>query len=793
MDQGQSRLYASKILSCLDEAIALIDPDFIIQYHNEAFKKVSQNDIPEITGKLVKDLFNADYYHKILSPKLERCFRGEKLEYLDYLDNFRNESKWYEISLNPCCQDEKINGVVAHFKEINREMFLLEQYRKVENDWHRVFDSLNEPLIIISKDYQIEEINEKASRILGLNRSELVGEKCYQYLKHKDIPCEHCCINEKIKNGNPQVTRPKQKDYEPTESSVIPIYKNGELYPCLLNKKDTANCNNMAYNGHKYSTTESNRLSQTDYVSNGYQSTPAGNKNEPADVSQIDQTDNQLEKLYFMVEHSIDPAYLIKSNGRVEYLNQAAQKLEGHLHGKLSNLSNFDLNPNVENREWWDNHWQETKKKGVKRFETFHKTKNGEEIPLEITTNHIELDGEEYHASFVRDLRAQRKYEQEFRRGKQLLRTILQAVPDKILVLSEKCIYKEVFTSQKGHLPDSVNNLIGQSVYNYVSADIGDEIMKKIAEVIESKSIKQMEYPLKIHDQLKWFQGYIAPLDYDKGRNVLWVAREISNQKKYIEELRKAKRKAEESDLLKSAFLANMSHEIRTPLNGIMGFAQLLQQKNTEEKINFYAQVIQNRSYDLLDLINSILDISRIDSGQLALNISDIHVNELLKDLASQFQSKLNKSDKKDISLRLEVEESKQILIKADDFRLRQIFKNLLDNAIKFTDKGSIGFGYTCDDREFITFYVRDTGIGIAKEQQDLIFDHFRQIDIRDTRAYGGTGLGLSICKGLIELMNGKIWVESKEKEGSTFFFKIPVQVSGVKHKHRHSFDELSL
>jgi len=248
----------------------------------------------------------------------------------------------------------------------------------------------------------------------------------------------------------------------------------------------------------------------------------------------------------------------------------------------------------------------------------------------------------------------------------------------------------------------------------------------------------------------------------------------IALQRRRLEkELIKAKERAEESDRLKTAFLANMSHEIRTPINGIIGFSQLLEQAfDDPEKREEFIQIIRTNANLLLSLIDDIIDVSRIQEGQVKLKKTIVNINLLLDDILTPYMNPISQG--KDIQTQIEKSlPDEEAIVLADPLRLKQILNNLISNAFKFTEKGSITVGYTVDN-DMIIFYVADTGIGIPKNKQEEIFQRFMQADVSLTRRYGGTGLGLAISKGLVELMGGKIWVESTEGIGSKFYFSIP-------------------
>jgi nitrogen-specific signal transduction histidine kinase len=239
-------------------------------------------------------------------------------------------------------------------------------------------------------------------------------------------------------------------------------------------------------------------------------------------------------------------------------------------------------------------------------------------------------------------------------------------------------------------------------------------------------------------------------------------------------ELLLAKEKAEESDRLKSAFLANMSHEIRTPLNGIVGFLGFIEADNLPpSRRKEYIKVINNSSRQLAKIIDDIIDISKIEAQQMTICPVPIELNSLMNELRMLFETYIQGSNKESIELILD--DSGFIdpcVISVDAVRLRQMLNNLIGNAMKFTKKGFIRFGYRKSAPNQLEFWVEDSGIGLSPDKQEVIFERFRQAEI--TNQYGGTGLGLAISRSLVHLMGGKMWVESTEGSGSSFYFTTP-------------------
>ena len=278
-------------------------------------------------------------------------------------------------------------------------------------------------------------------------------------------------------------------------------------------------------------------------------------------------------------------------------------------------------------------------------------------------------------------------------------------------------------------------------------------------------------------------QSYDNPAAYtEKDMEVLeFASDQISlsiSRKRTEHDLILAKEKAQESDRLKSTFLANMSHEIRTPMNAIVGFASLLTDPDlSAEEQHYFSGIIQSRSDDLMRIINDILEISRIESGSAPIVKGEVNLNSLIAETVTVTREKLIRSEKSHIMLYPETPTSADPLkFISDPYIIKQVFANLLDNAIKYTVEGEIRFGYHLPENGTITCYVTDTGIGISPGNQEIIFEHFRQAEIDNQHTFGGTGLGLAICKGSLSLLGGEIWVESATGKGSTFFFRIPFE-----------------
>jgi PAS domain S-box-containing protein len=321
----------------------------------------------------------------------------------------------------------------------------------------------------------------------------------------------------------------------------------------------------------------------------------------------------------------------------------------------------------------------------------------------------------------------------------------------------------------------SMNEALG---YGWLAAVHPDDI-EKIKKgwdlaIIENRS-SDTQYRFLLKDgSIKWVLGRAVPEINDQNQIIGYVGTitDITNIKLIEQEQILLKEKAEESDRLKSAFLANMSHEIRTPMNRILGFAGLLKEAELSgEEQKQYIQIIEKSGARMLNILDEIINISKIESGIMDIHLSKTNINNQLQFVYDSL--KLDADSKKlNLTYTCALAEEEAIII-TDSEKFYGILSNLVKNAIKYTEEGSIEYGYTIKGEE-LEFYIKDTGIGIPKEKLDAVFERFIQADIADKMARQGAGLGLSISKAYVKMLGGQIWVESKVAKGSTFFFTLP-------------------
>lgn len=398
------------------------------------------------------------------------------------------------------------------------------------------------------------------------------------------------------------------------------------------------------------------------------------------------------------------------------------------------------------------------------------------------------------YKDFREIIKEKTRHAQQLKESEDKYKNLIELANDIIVVYQDNAI-RFVNSRVSQALGYTTEELIGVSMHNYLDPNEINKLQEFYKKRISGENLPSVYETILIHkDGHKVHASMsVGRIIYDNRPAVMLIARDISQKKKIEEELDRyrnhlediirkrteqlqkeisERRIAEESDRLKTAFLSNMSHEIRTPMNAIIAFSDYLKNMDlTGEQRLEYLNYIQSSGQSLLNLINDIIDISKIESKQVDIQLSSLNVNKFMDELIVLFEETRKNKNKTEIVLRLN-KPKEQISLYTDQYRLKQILSNLLDNALKFTEKGFIELGCQLKNNN-VVFYVADTGEGIPADKMDVIFKRFGRIN-SSKRKISGTGLGLAISKNLALLLNGKLWVESKVNEGSTFYLKIP-------------------
>lgn len=385
-------------------------------------------------------------------------------------------------------------------------------------------------------------------------------------------------------------------------------------------------------------------------------------------------------------------------------------------------------------------------------------------------------DGSTLWYGIITDITDRKNAEERIKQQQLLFETVFNTITDGVIITNTERIIllaNQGIELTFGYKPDEI---IGQStriLYEDSSKfeESGENVFNESS--LYTDNIFMTRYRDKFNNTFPG-ETFAAKLYNTNGEWIgnLGIMRNISERVKYIDELKIAREKAEESNRLKNAFLQNMSHEIRTPMNAIIGFSEMLKEAGlSDEKKGQYFDIIVKSTNQLLSVVTDIITISSIDTKQEKLNLTEININSVIDDLYVIFVPKANEAGLtliKTCGL-----ENEQAEIYTDEVKVNQILTNLISNALKFTHQGFIEYGYTLKEN-MLEFYVKDTGIGIHRDMHEIIFERFRQADISTSRKYGGTGLGLSISQGLVELLGGSIWVDSEPDKGAAFYFSVP-------------------
>lgn len=375
--------------------------------------------------------------------------------------------------------------------------------------------------------------------------------------------------------------------------------------------------------------------------------------------------------------------------------------------------------------------------------------------------------------SFVRDISVRKRADRALAESEERYKMAFKTSPDSININRMDGTYVDVnkgFTRITGY---SKKEIIGRSSMDLNIWANKEDRLRLVEGLNKNKVVENLE-AIFIAKDGSLLNGLMSAriITLNNEPHILSITRDITAWKSLEADIIRAKDKAEESDRLKTEFINNMSHEIRTPLNAIIGFANMMEDGSlSDEQRAKYSKIIESSGNQLLSIISDIMDISKLDSNQLNLRYEDHNLNTIMDTIFQTFKA----SFKEGLVLKsVNGLKDSEAAIKTDRNRLIQIISNLLSNAHKNSDSGEVEFGYDIKTDGFISFYVRDTGIGIPREYQTVIFERFRQLDNNRSVSITGTGLGLSIVKALVQLFNGDISLESEPGKGSIFSFRIP-------------------
>ncbi|MGQ8336630.1 PAS domain S-box protein [Sunxiuqinia sp. A32] len=749
-----------------------------VVFTNQAALKMFKADAPEdLIGKTITDIIHPSTLSSTMEL-INRIMKGEK-------------------GLSPAvdkyiCKDGSVIDVNVYASSIVYKgkpavqvvVMDLTETKKIKDrllEWERRFSnimkSVNLVSIILDTKANITFCNQYFLDLTGYKYEEVIGKNWFELFIPSEINTEVKAIfAEAVKNDN--LTANYENEIQTKEGKKISISWTNTLLKDFNNEVIGA-------------------------ASIGDNVTEKKKATEELKISE--------EKFSKLFQSSPDAIMLTRlSDGVITEINESVVKLTGYTKEELIGHSSITLNLwlDPKQRDIYAEHLQ--KKQRINNFEASFRMKSGEIKVGMISGEIIQIQNETYILGIIRDITEIKKSILEIESSEEKFSKLFQSSPDAItLTKKSDRLIADVNQSACDITGYSREELIGQPILSL-------KFWKNEKELIQYATLLQKynrvtnfeaEFKMKSGDvKIGLVSGETIHLH--DGDYVIGIIRDITIRKKSEQEIIKrnteyavineelteslgriqkinselsiAKMKAEESDRLKTAFLQNMSHEIRTPLNAIMGFSELLPDSFDDKKtLNYFTTIINQRGNDLLEIINDILDIAKIESGQMTLNEKECNLRYFFSDIEtffSEYRARMNKSN---VGFSMNVQcSNRDVIVFVDSGKLKQILMNLIINAFKFTISGMVELGCSVEDNSQLSFYVRDTGIGIPKEKQSEIFDRFKQVTVDRSKIYGGTGLGLSIVKGLLNLLGGEIWLESEPNKGSTFYFTIPFKIN---------------
>lgn len=616
---------------------------------------------------------------------------------------------------------------------------------KANAELNQIFNTTGNSMRLIDSEYNILRVNRTFSTISGISKEDAEGKKCYNIFPGPYCHTANCPLAQ-IKNGEERV-----------EQDIKKKNKHGKIIPGILNA--------VAFKGQ-----------------NGE---ILGIIEDFKDISlrvEIEETLKRTEQQFstfmdnlplgvFIKDEDLRSVYINKYMDSVFSNKDCQNKTPEEIFPKEYAQRVIEEDRRVLNGEVLVVEDQLPDKNGNPRTYQTHKFR------YQNTGNNWQIGG------ISLDITQKKKTEQDLK----ILSNAIQHSPVCVVITNlegEIQIVNPSFTEITGYSSDEV---IGKDI-NFLHHNSNSEFLYKniMSHVLEGQDWQGEFQNVKKNGERYWELASISSVKNNKGEisHFVVISEDITTRKKNEKELIDAKEKAEEANQLKTAFLANLSHEIRTPMNAIIGFSNLLLEEDMtpEEKVKLNS-LINDNSQSLLKLIDDVIDISKIQSGDISITKSTCYLNKILLDLYVTSSLQIDNDPKKDITLSLHKgSRLKDFSIITDPVRLKQILYNLIENAIKFTTKGFVEFGYTIiEEEDKVQFHIIDSGIGISNDKFDMIYDLFRQADESFTREYGGTGIGLTIAKKLVTHLGGDIWVQSTPNQGTNIYFTLPIEKNEAK------------
>ncbi|MFH1624372.1 MAG: PAS domain S-box protein [Pseudomonadota bacterium] len=738
-------------------ATIIVEEDTTVSMANAEYEKLTGYSKEEVEGKqswteivAKEDVEIMKEYH-LKRREREAAPTEYEFRLVDRHGNIKNI--WNKVSMIPGTRRS-----VASLMDITSRKNAEEALRASEGKYRSFMEAAPDPMIVYDMHGKVTYSNPAFARVFGWSLDERLGMKMDQFVPEENWP-ETSKMIEKVQAG---------EDFSGIESQRYT--KNGDIIPVSIS--------GSTYQDHDEELAGSIVILR-----------------DVTERKKMEEALRESEARYRSVmEAAPDPVVVYDMEGKVAYLNPAFTSVFGWtLEESLGKRPDFVPEENM--RETRDAIERMLRGETIRSMETKRLTKDRRLVNIQVSSSTFMGPNGQPVGSIVilRDVTERKKMEEALRESEEKYRLLMETSPDPVILYDPEGKTTYINPAFEQTYGWTRAELYGKRV-DFVPPHEAERTREVVERTVQGESLttdtQRLTKDGRVLDvQLKtaFFRGADEGTEYG-----MVIHRDITLLKQVEEELRKAKEAAEATNRFKSQFLASMSHEIRTPMNAIIGMADLLQETPLNVEQQQYVHVFRSAGENLLNIIDDILDISKVEAGHLDLEDIDFDLGEVVEQTCEVLAIPAHA---KGLELAFHVTPDVPTQLVGDPVRLRQIFINLMGNAIKFTEAGEVvaavkrartapgeqGIG----DVELI-FSVADTGIGIPPEKVNAIFDIFTQADSSTTRKHGGTGLGLTISKRLVELMAGRIWVESHVGEGSTFYFTATFQVQAEPKRYVH-------
>ncbi len=650
-----------------------------------------------------------------------------------------------EVSLNML----NLSGnkyIQAIVRDITGRKEFENQLKDSEKRYLALFDNAPDMYFSVEPQGKILNVNKYGAEYLGYKKEELIGQSVWQVVLDEDLER----VQKQIRNIIEQKITKSELEFRKLTRDGTLLYVQEKVHLILDDQGDAAELLIMCRDISPMIRAQEQIRVNEERLRLAIDSAREGTWDRNFITGDLFLSGYLKEIFGYAEEDNIDIDYvwnkLVYENDR----DRVLEKINEHIEGKT---------------EGYDIEYRIRKKSG----EIIWIVEKGRVVERDENGNAFRMTG------VIIDINDKKQMQEALRESEELLKAFTLAMPDDAYLVNEDGKFIRIFKENdpgyeiKDH----------QDVFTLFPYDVAKQAKALIRKTIDKQSSQRWEYKINLKHETKWFEGITANLSIsiNNKKMVVWVARDITKRKQLEHNLIASKKEADQANQAKSEFLASMSHEIRTPMNNIIGMTDLtLETKLTDEQKE-YTEIIRSSSGHLLDIINDILDLSKIEAGKVQYKKSLIKLDETIREV---MQANIPNANDKGISLEYQIKSDVPNEVSGDRIHLKQILYNLIGNAIKFTEKGECRLEVQQQHEQpessayMLEFIVKDTGIGIPADKLESIFETFSQAHSGTNTKYGGTGLGLTITKKLIENLGGSIRVDSEEGKGSTFSFWIP-------------------